>query len=372
MGLPGNVLFVVTLRADLTISGLAYRLMAVWRHLYEQEENGKVFLVTTRSLWKKMYGDVPPNVKYVFTINDQKNYKRKAFLLPFAVTRILIRHRIKILHTNGNYLLLPVHYLKKPLGIRTVVTFGSANLEMASGYSKFARKLWKFVLNAATAVDVLNPVNTIDNYHSRKFVSPCSFPYSVDSLNIDGDSSVEKSESLTFIGSFTPQKNPLLAVQAFGVYLEGHNNSRAVLEMYGDGPQKEEAWRIADKINRREGRIAVNIHDRDGDRYEKLKKSRIFLSLQDYTNYPSQSLMEAMVLGNSIIATDFGDTNNMVVPHNGNILVAEKDPKLIGNAIEQLLKRTIQFNQKNANFIQKNHNIYRFTQYLNTLYQQIL
>lgn len=369
--LPGNLLFVVTLRADLTISGLAYRLMAAWRHLYEHEEKGKVFLITTLSLWEKMYGDEKVPEKWVKVINDRDNYSRKALLLPLTVITSIIRNRIKIVHTNGNYLVLPVHYLKKLLGVKTVVTFGSANIEMATGYSKYARRQWELVLNAATAIDVLNPVNTINSYRSRKFVSACSFPFSSEMMTTYAEAEVDKTESITFIGSLTPQKNPMLAVLGFGEYIERYHSSEAQLEIFGKGKQKAELLRLADEVNKKAGRQAVNIHEKDHNRYELLRKSKIFLSLQDYTNYPSQSLMEAMMLGNSIIATDFGDTNFMVLPENGNVLIAEKNPELVAEAIHQILNQKQDFNRQNADFIAQNHSIERFTAYLKNMYRSI-
>jgi len=43
-----------------------------------------------------------------------------------------------------------------------------------------------------------------------------------------------------------------------------------------------------------------------------LAKSKIFLSIQQYENYPSQSLLEAMASGCAIIATDVGLTRNIL------------------------------------------------------------
>jgi glycosyltransferase involved in cell wall biosynthesis len=48
-----------------------------------------------------------------------------------------------------------------------------------------------------------------------------------------------------------------------------------------------------------------------------LQKSLIFCSLQEYENYPSRSLLEAMVCGNAIVATDVGFTHKLVNEHTG-------------------------------------------------------
>lgn len=48
--------------------------------------------------------------------------------------------------------------------------------------------------------------------------------------------------------------------------------------------------------------------------------SKIFLSLQNYENYPSQSLLEAISSGNYIIASDVGDTNSIVKTDFGSLV----------------------------------------------------
>jgi glycosyltransferase involved in cell wall biosynthesis len=50
---------------------------------------------------------------------------------------------------------------------------------------------------------------------------------------------------------------------------------------------------------------------------EILANSSIFVSLQSNTNYPSQSILEAMACENSIIASNTGDTNLFISKQNG-------------------------------------------------------
>lgn len=366
--LTRKLLFVVVLRADKAISGLAYRLLATSKHFYDKEKRGWVYIVTTVSLWEKCYPEEKPDPRYIKLIDDRRFYKPKMFFLWLRCLLYILIYRIRIMHTNGNYLLLPIHYLKNIFGYKTVVTFGSANIQMASSNNNKIAKQWRAVLNAASAVDVLNPINTIDGYKSRKFISVCSFPSNMKELE-KHEIQIKKENIITFVGSLTPQKNPILAIEGFEIYLQSSNLiSKPILHIIGKGPLAEELERRINKLNKKFGNNTAILHKDDNLLLETLAKSRVFLSLQNHTNYPSQSLMEAMIFGNDIIATDFGDTNEMVKPLNNNILVFEKDAQLINNALHELLSRPAAFNIRNAEFIRNNHNVELFAKYLFNLY----
>jgi glycosyltransferase involved in cell wall biosynthesis len=104
---------------------------------------------------------------------------------------------------------------------------------------------------------------------------------------------------------------------------------------------------------------------------ETLSTSKIFLSLQDYDNYPSQSLMEAMLFCNSVIATDYGDTSRLVHTANNNALISEKDPALLGKAIEMLLNDW-KLNIANKKLIDEQFSAGVFTEYFFQMHRRIV
>ena len=71
--------------------------------------------------------------------------------------------------------------------------------------------------------------------------------------------------------------------------------------------------------------------------FEILGRSKIFLSLQDEDNYPSQSLLEAMASECCVIATDVGETRNLVDTTCG-VLTGKNSQQLAEN-IKYLLAR---------------------------------
>jgi glycosyltransferase involved in cell wall biosynthesis len=64
--------------------------------------------------------------------------------------------------------------------------------------------------------------------------------------------------------------------------------------------------------------------------------AKVFCSLQDNSNYPSQSLIEAMACECSIIATDVGDTR-MLIDKEVGILIPPNSPDKLADAIAELL-----------------------------------
>lgn len=69
-----------------------------------------------------------------------------------------------------------------------------------------------------------------------------------------------------------------------------------------------------------------------------LEKSMIFCSLQEYENYPSRSLLEAMVCGNAIVATNVGYTYKLVDEYTG--IRVSNTTDAVASAIIHLVKDT--------------------------------
>jgi GalNAc-alpha-(1->4)-GalNAc-alpha-(1->3)-diNAcBac-PP-undecaprenol alpha-1,4-N-acetyl-D-galactosaminyltransferase len=112
---------------------------------------------------------------------------------------------------------------------------------------------------------------------------------------------------------------------------------------------------------------------RTGDTSKILKKSKIFVSLQQHENYPSQSLIEAIATKNIIIATDVGDTRK---------IVKEKYSKLISIDTYSLVEALLDLFEKEEQMdevaelalidLKATHNIEKFYNYLNTIWDQAL
>jgi glycosyltransferase involved in cell wall biosynthesis len=96
-----------------------------------------------------------------------------------------------------------------------------------------------------------------------------------------------------------------------------------------------------------------------------LASSRIFVSLQDRNNYPSQALLEAMACGNAIVATDVGSTSKLVDSSTG--IRVNGTPEEVARALVKLLNhpsQTEQMGEAARKKVTTEHTIEKFTSYL--------
>jgi glycosyltransferase involved in cell wall biosynthesis len=100
------------------------------------------------------------------------------------------------------------------------------------------------------------------------------------------------------------------------------------------------------------------------DPFEIMRRSKIFLSLQEKENYPSQALLEAMVSGCAIIATDVGETRKLL--DETCAVLIPYDPVILAETITYLLKNHSHRKKMAENAQRKalsEHTVDRFSNY---------
>jgi glycosyltransferase involved in cell wall biosynthesis len=104
--------------------------------------------------------------------------------------------------------------------------------------------------------------------------------------------------------------------------------------MYGKGHQEEE---VLSKI-KEYGLSEILTVSHHHDLTKVFEESKCFVSTQDFENFPSLAMNEAMSAGNAIIARNVGQTE-LFVKHMKNGLLAEPDNEIgLANAIEFYIK----------------------------------
>jgi glycosyltransferase involved in cell wall biosynthesis len=338
-----KILLIHCLFAELYISGLGNRFVGFWIYLQKHKELNEladVHLLTNRSLWQKYFPNTRPPGNVTVIKASLKYFKFTSRLYyPFYIIYVYFKTRSTSIHI-ANSIVQPRFFiwLLNLLNIPYCFTFASNSVDMASYNNKKRKRYYTKLLSSIKNLDILNPTHNLQGFRAKKFISPTSFPYILDLKNIPVDKYTNpvRFDTVVFCGSFIKQKNPDLAIEGFYHFLkENNSSSNAQLVLIGKGEMLDTLQQRANSINEEVGRPAI-LFAKEHELMDILSKSKIFLSLQDYDNYPSQSVMEAMLFCNAVISIDNGDTRKLIVEGNGNSLLTEKDPLQLANAIKDL------------------------------------
>jgi glycosyltransferase involved in cell wall biosynthesis len=223
--------------------------------------------------------------------------------------------------------------LKKKLHLKFIHSFND------SGYSSISNKILDYykseywIIKKADKVDCLSKrlkiglMNKIKGLKENKlYVSPCSF------LDYSKLYAEEKENVIVFCGRLEKIKNPLLFLKAIKLFNSEIPSEWQVL-VIGTGSLETDMMAYI-KRNQLDC-VKMLGYVSEPERY--LRKSRIFVSIQQEDNYPSQALMEAMACENAIIASDVGDTRLLIDQECGELV--EINCKSIGESILKMVEK---------------------------------
>jgi glycosyltransferase involved in cell wall biosynthesis len=100
-------------------------------------------------------------------------------------------------------------------------------------------------------------------------------------------------------------------------------------------------------------------------------ETSVLVSLQTGTNYPSQSVLEAMGCGNAVIASNTGDTDLFI--NNSNGMLVELNTESLVSALKKLIKDPLlakQMGLAGKELAEKNHTIEKASAYYLELFEK--
>ncbi|WP_415376877.1 glycosyltransferase [Patiriisocius sp. Uisw_017] len=158
-------------------------------------------------------------------------------------------------------------------------------------------------------------------------ITPCSFK------NYDNIVPYHpKKNTVTFCSRMTAIKNPMLLLESIKVFNSNYKNWKETnFQFLGNGECMTQMQEFIEKHKLANIELLGEVKNP----VDYLSKSKIFVSIQQSNNYPSQSLMEAMACENAIIASDVGETRKLVTEKEG--VLVKLDLNTISNAIIMLL-----------------------------------
>ncbi len=145
------------------------------------------------------------------------------------------------------------------------------------------------------------------------------------------NTSVAKKNHIIFASRLTIAKRPILFVEAIRILKErGVNLSDWHFYIFGKGNQEEEVKLKAEAYHLTDV-LSIGHHP---NLTEIFSKSKCFVSTQDFENFPSLSMNEAMASGNAIISRNVGQTHLFVKDMVNGILLKQDNENGLADAIE--------------------------------------
>ena len=294
--------------------GAERRFFYLFQYLIEQGKSPH--LIMNSELYEFLLKSSFDNKRNIFMTKLCKN--RYFGALDFIVRSLLYIRQKKITHVhfcvNPSIYTLALGLIGKSLGFTCSVSIVNSMIRTNNDLSKMNRWLWRNTISVVSAVDFLSP-SILRNmkfifgdviFAARKTaVSACSYSLRANQTreiirkNTNKDFLVKQFD-FVFASRLIPGKGVEILVEALRLCdLEGYNFRVAIC---GRGPLEK----LILDLNL--SRIDVVYFGYIDDTTDVLVSSEVALSLQQFENYPSQFLLEAIAAGCKVIATDVGDT----------------------------------------------------------------
>ncbi len=182
-----------------------------------------------------------------------------------------------------------------------------------------------------------------------------------------------KNNWVVFASRLDAQKHPEWIIQAVKEIseLEPKLLHDWKFKICGDGNLREAL--IAEvEMQKLNGTIDFEIQ---GEMFKILNVSKIYVSCQDYDNFPSLTMAEAMASGNAIVARNVGQTELFVKDKKNGVLINPDSPSQLAKALIELMKNEEKIGlmgKESLALIQKVHNVPNFISQIHQFWQSIL
>lgn len=147
---------------------------------------------------------------------------------------------------------------------------------------------------------------------------------------------IQKNNTIIFAARLVPSKQPLFFVEGINcLYLRSPEKIANIwkFEIYGKGKEEENIKAYITK-NKLQNIVSLNFN---ANMAEIFSKSKCFVSTQDFENFPSMSMAEAMINKNAIIARDVGQTDYFVKDEINGYLLKTDTPEGLADCLEMYI-----------------------------------
>lgn len=198
----------------------------------------------------------------------------------------------------------------------------------------------------------------------RVYCAPEMFP-NVDPTAYTAPDMSIKEKIIVFAHRLIPRKNAVLFARVVNRFIDAFPDWRVVIR--GEGPDEQKIRVILD-THVKAGRAEVGYIT---DLSQELRRSRIFVSIIEQDNYPSQSVLEAMVHGNALLLSDRGHTREKFYDENG--IITEITEHKLYSSLSILASRLVLLDEMGMNSFKlavRRFSRQKYLEYLKRLYRE--
>ena len=343
------------------IGGAERRFFDLWLQL--SQNNCNYFLVLSEDLFNQLIVKENISNKQVIFFNFELSTAGFAKTVKFFIKQ----------HTERNDIVhfiidCPIIYTNR----KTIYSITQSSLSNINWKGKLAHI---FGILFSNYVDVLDPTIFRAAKKWRFFdiskisITSCSF------CDTQQYMPKEKENWVVFLGRFFEPKQVIPFVNAIPGICEKCKELKIEdvnFFILGHGEQEKEILELLQQPSYNTIPITFGF---DEEPYKILNKSKVFLSLQKKTNYPSRSLIEALSAGNVAVVTDNGETRWLAKPEFSFYVKENFNQNELINAVTEVLALSeVEFNKRSIlarNFIIHNHNKEKMSNYFQNCYNKI-
>jgi glycosyltransferase involved in cell wall biosynthesis len=233
-------------------------------------------------------------------------------------------------------------------------------------------KGFKIVTQIAQYVDLFEVINPAIDWHGlvpkeKLRVAPCSF-----SDPVKFKPAELKTNKVVFAGHLSTAKGVYLLIDILRAWPRHDSTLFSICGDSDGSPSSQQAEQmIAELCHERPGWKRLRLVDVSTE----LSDAKVFLSLQEISNYPSQSLLEAMLCGCCVVATNTGETNLLVHEPYGALVRKGAPVSCFVNAIQNFLMMPYdQFKLRSdsaRNFVLEHHTLEKYANHIVGLWREL-
>jgi len=337
------------------VGGAEKRFLELWLFMQKKGVKG-IKLVLSKETFTKLIAN---NTQFP----QLENYMKNIIFWEFGNSYLKKRDKMKKFmfkyHLNNTIFHFILTFpIMIPSKYNTILTYPST----AISYMNLKGQIITYLsFLKAKKIDMLDPTlyKLLQKYFFWKKRSFTNTPGSFVDTNFYTSAPIEKKKNwLVFLGRFEEVKQILIFAKSIpSIYKKLKEDGVKDIHFFilGKGSLEEELKCII--LSKEFEQIPLKIYF-DNEPMNILKYSRIFFSLQKYTNYPSKSLLEAISCGNIPIVTDNRDTRliadkdfSFYVPENFTpqdlVNACTKVFKLDNNEYNKMIEKEITFLKQN-------------------------